>query len=161
MDSSVPYVARPFRLGRTLAQAIDRGPAGPHVMPGILHCVADALAWLADQGPWPGACAMGGFDEQDVFLGFDGSIQLVGIGLGLVRGAVDPIEADCESLGRLLLRFGVSAGGATCADVARSLRRAHRDACGERSLRLAAWLRSRFGEAIQHEREAFGLTTIH
>jgi hypothetical protein len=164
VENGAPYVVRPHRLGRTLGEVAARAPIDPELSGAILHAVAEGIAWLAEQGPARGSCSMGGFDEADIYLGFDGEVQLVGVGTKLARSpGRDPIEADVEALLELLERLKVR--GIPTVDSAEEaaieLRRAYRATCGERSSRIGALLRSRFEEDIQRERALFGLALLH
>ena len=164
VESGAPYVVRPHRLGRTLRDVASRGPIDPELSGAILHAVAEAIAWLAEQGPAPGCCSMGGFDESDVFLGFDGEVQLVGIGTKLARSpGRDPIEADLEALVELMERLFVRGipTVASAEEAAIELRRAYRSTCAERASRIGALLRGRFETDIQRERALFGLPLLH
>ena len=172
-EDGVPYVVRPHRLGRTLAELIERAGPGlePDAAAAILYSVADALEGLAQEGPQPGACAMGGFDDRDVFLGFDGSTALTGVGLKQARPAKDedPVAADLTSafaLARLLdlaARAGLSsaiAGAQSAADLTRAVRRRFGPACAGRRRFVAAALRIAFEDALREERAYFGLAPL-
>ncbi len=164
MDTGVPYVVRPHRLGRTLAEVLSEAPVEEEVVGAILHAAAAGIAWLAEQGPATGTCSMGGFDETDIFLGFDGEVQLLGTGTKLARSAGrDPIEVDLESLSGLARRLGITAvSSATSAeDAAGRLRRSYRDACGARAHLIGAALRGRFESDMHRERARFGLPLLH
>jgi hypothetical protein len=110
---------------------------------------------------------MGGFDQRDVFLGFDGSIALVGTGLARVRASGgDPISRDLLSLTQLAARFSddlakAIAGARSASDAARRLRRGFSEACSTRREQVGSILRRYFDEAIQAERACFGLSALH
>jgi len=164
MDGGAPYVVRPHRLGRTLADVLSRGPIEAELSGAILQVVAEALAWLVEQGPARGSCAMGGVDESDVFLCFDGEVQLLGIGTKLARApGRDPIEADLASLRELADRLEIRTieNAVSSEEASVLLRRAHRAACGERAARIGAMMRTRFESAIHRERALYGLPLLH
>ncbi|MGF1508962.1 MAG: hypothetical protein ACFB9M_05605 [Myxococcota bacterium] len=167
---NVIYVARIHRLGRTLAQTMVGELGQKELGPAIAYAVADALQFLAEAGPRPGACALGGFDSRDVMLGFDGSITLVGAGLQALRDAQAPLQADRSSLVHFILELDrwlgteiapmVPANGAPGA-LAVALRKTHRDACGQGRASLGAFLRSAFADSLREERAFFGMSTLH
>jgi hypothetical protein len=164
MEGGAPYVVRPHRLGRTLAEALARGPIDPELAGAILHAVADALAWLADQGPAPGACAMGGLDESDIFLSYDGDVQLLGIGTKLARAqGRDPVQADLSALHEIADRLDVRSieRAASVHEASVLLRHAHRAGCADRAYRIGALLRARFESAMHRERALYGLPLLH
>jgi hypothetical protein len=168
IEESVPYVVRPHRLGRTLAELLERQGALPlDLAAGLMFAVAEAIAYLAEAGPSPDACAMGGFDQRDVFLGFDGSIALVGTGQRSVRAQdADAAQRDEECLAELSRRcsselyFAIRDASAPN-EAARRIRRTFRDACARRREHVGSTLRHFFGEAIQAERAFFGLAALH
>lgn len=161
-----PYVVRSHCPGRTLAAALDRGPLEPAAAAGVLYSVAEALVALVEQGNRPEACAMGGFDAEDVLLGFDGGVFLIGTGLKRARGPGDtPLEADLAAL-RSLARalwpaLELVEAQPDVAAWALALRKRYPDACGLRSVNVARTLRARFDEAIPRERALLGLPTLH
>lgn len=171
IEGGVPYVVRPHVLGRTLAELVEGADAfDSEFAAAILFAVSDVTHHLSVQGPQAGACSMGGFDARDVFLGFDGSVRMVGLGLKLARCPDDDsISADflsCLELARHLDAFSeaglsTSIADATSAfDIARTLRRRHGSVCAEQAAIVGATLRGVFGEAIQEERAFFGLATL-
>lgn len=172
IEDEVAYVVRGHRLGRTLAQVLDfvtRLPIG--VASGILYAVAEAVAFLAEEGASPGVCSMGGLDAHDIFLGFDGTIELVGTGLQAARcERKEPTAADLQALLLLAEQLGLREDKAlnekltkvsSLEEVAFMVRRAHRESCGFRQQRVGAFLRLHFADEILVERSGFGLTTIH
>ena len=172
IDSDIPYVVRRFRLGRPLAQVLDTGRLDRPLAVALVYPVAEALAFLAEAGPKPGVCAVGGFDPRDVWIGFDGGVWLTGHGSRRLRHDEnsDPVQQDLASL----LRLATVVGRATRTnlrelldevsdlDVAQAtLRRADREACGRRAEILGAWMRAYYHDAIRAERAEFGLDTLH
>lgn len=173
----VPYVVRPYRLGRTLAQFGDRivrekNMLDPSTAAGILFAVVDACDFLAEQGEAAGVCSMGGFDARDVFLSFDGSIHLVGLGLKRARLLADesPIQADlksCFALARYLdelskgqLTSCVAAARST-AELKKALGKRFGEACANRHRLVGMNLRETFADAVVEERAFFQLPTLH
>lgn len=160
-----PYVVRPHLLGRTLADVLGQHAVGPEPATGVLYAVAEVLGALAAEGPRPGACAMGGFDAEDIFLGFDGSILLTGAGLARGRGG------DSARLARDLLALVALADQLLPPDTlpapedaaswALALRRAYPDRCGLRTQAVGRMLRACYCDAIPGERAALGLPTLH
>ncbi len=114
---------------------------------------------------------MGGFDTRDIFLGFDGSIFMVGLGLRRVRSPDDdPIVSDLCSCFDLaehldsLLKTDLTqtiAGAASTAQMVRALRRRYRDTLAFEVEGVGRLLRMGYEDAIQEERHFFGLTTLH
>ncbi len=166
----VPYVVRAHRLGRTVEQLLEARSSIPlDVAASLLFCAAEAVAFLGEQGPSPGACAMGGVTASDVFVGFDGAIKLVGLGLKRARGDGDPIAADIAGLRSLAAALGAASGGGlmvdiadvhTAAGVARAVRRKHGSACAARRRLAATVMRRVFVEEIDADRAFFGLPTL-
>lgn len=79
---------------------------------------------------------------------------------------VAPLLGAGIEAGRVAERSGADMraqleGAASPADLARSLRRAHRDPCGHRREHVGATLREHFNEAIQRDRAFFGLSSLH
>jgi hypothetical protein len=170
LHDGIAYVSRVHHMGRTLAQVMVGGWGEPRLAPGIAYAVADALAYLADAGPHPGACALGGFDPRDVGLGFDGSINLVGVGLQTLRESETPAAADRSSLVQLSLELdrwlGTDISSALAAhggpaEFARGLRKRYRDDCAHRRQHVGAFLRAAFADSVREERAFFGLSTLH
>lgn len=170
VHEGVPYVVRPHRLGRTLAGLIDAVDVPVEVGAVILFAVAEALVFLGDAGASPAACAMGGFDARDVYLGYDGTVGLVGLGLRRARGHVDDApEADlaaCFQLARALER-GVEArlpsaiAGATDArEIARAIRRRYGSACAHAAVHVGATMRRAFAQELAEDRALFGLPPL-
>lgn len=163
IDAGVPYVVRPHRLGRTLDELCMENFVALDLIAAVFHAVAEVVGWLAEQGPHPGACSLGGFNEEDIMLGFDGSVMLMGAGLARVRaGDRDPAEADYEALRALLLEYEMESLLAEDATrTSHRIRRAVREVCSERAARIGAALRAKFEDDIQQERADFGLATLH
>lgn len=161
----VPYAVRAHRPGRTLAEVLsqDRLPVDAAI--GIAYALSEVLGQLAEEGPQPGACAMGGFEAEDVFLGFDGSILLTGAGLKQVRSGADaPLSADVtalSSLAHLTLPGHSWAGAEDCKSWGRILRTLDPEACGMRTANVGRLLRQRYGDVITGERAALGLPALH
>lgn len=172
MDGGVPYVVRAHRLGRPLGEVLRQlgSLPAPHAA-AVLYPLAEVLAYLADEGAQPGACSPGGFDVQDVLLGYDGSVALLGSGLKLLRcPAGDPLACDFESLLSLAAELDRRAGtrflpmvqeAGSPAEAALALRRAERKALGQGPALLGAYLRRHYEEAIREERAFFDLPTLH
>lgn len=167
-DGSV-YLARVHRLGRTLSEVMEGAAGQRRVGPGIAYAVAEVLAFLAEEGPHPGACTMGGFDAQDVLLGFDGQVSLLGLGLRSLREPDRP-DADAHSYRRLVCDLDGWLGtdlGAFCpadrslSEAREALRRHFRDPCGHRRALLGQYMRDTFPNTIRNERAFFGLDTLH
>lgn len=171
-EEGVPYVVRPHRLGRTLSQLTDTAdPIPAAAAAAILYAAAEATAFLAQQGPAPGVCSMGGFDDRDLFLGFDGAIQLVGLGLRRARGpSPDPIEEDVRACFALARRLdarsgaglaGTIAGAIDQSELTRAVRRKHGAAVAERHRHVASAMRAAFADAVREERALYNLPPIH
>lgn len=158
-----PYVVRPHVPGRALDEVLQRGPLEPETALGVLYAVAEALGYLAEEGPQPGACSMGGLDPDDVLLGFGGAILLVGTGLSRVRKdeAGDDGPALARFAAQLIDPADLPEPGLAPAVWARALRKSFPEACGRRAERVARGLRARFAESIDSERENLGLPPIH
>lgn len=167
----VPYVVRHLRLGRTLAQLLDCAERiEVPVAVACLFSVAEAAAFLIEQGPTPGSCAMGGLGAADVFVGYDGAIQLVGLGLKRARGnALDPIAADMSALFSLARRLDAVSGAklvssiagvTTAAELAKAVRKRDGTACASRRRLAAGALRHHFAAEIDGDRAFFGLPTL-
>lgn len=170
-DEGIPYVVRPHRMGRTLRQVLDEAnDVSIDLAAALLFAVAEACDFLAGQGPEPGACAMGGFDDRDVFLSFDGEIGLVGLGLKRARGgAEDPLDADLRACFELARRLderaraklpSAVAGASSAREVARAVRRRFSSACASSAQQVGAVLRRCFATAIAEERAFFGLPAL-
>jgi hypothetical protein len=167
LDEGMPYVVRPHRMGRTLAELLEEadGLSAPSAA-ALLHAVADAIGALQEDGQ----ARMGGFDPRDVFLSYDGSIGLVGLGLEKARGAEDPDAADLEScfaLARLLEKNAPGArlpsaiaGARSPREIERAVRRRYPEACAYAAQHVAHDLRASFALAISEERAKFGLPTL-
>lgn len=167
VHEGIIYLARPYRLGRSLARVMEETEGQAELAPGILYALAEVVAFLAETGPQPGSCSAGGFDAQDVGLGFDGVLWLRS-GTQALRVDDAPAEADHASLVALAERLrgwsgwtgrGLRAGEAIDGWT-RDLRQAHREACGDRRTLLGAYLRRHYASAIRAERARFGLSTI-
>lgn len=165
-----PYVVRVHRPGRLLAEVLEDGPLPHDLVAGVAYALADVLDYLASEGHFPGACAHGGPDRDEVLLGYDGTIQLLGVGLPGARGAGHaPLARDFEGLKALALAMGGEApdvvrevlAAADPADVKARLRRGFREACGLRAMTVAGLMRARYAERIGAERDALGLPTLH
>jgi hypothetical protein len=85
VEDDVPYVVRPLRLGRTLAELEAAEGLDDDVAIVIIHALAEALRHLI-KGDTP---ALGGFDTRDVYLTFDGQVLLTGLGLAALRPALE------------------------------------------------------------------------
>lgn len=170
VDGDVPYVVRAHRLGVTLADAheaaedVDLATAAA-----ILHGVLTVVGFLAEEGAQPGVCSLGGIDEEDVLLGYDGGVRVTNTGMKLVRCPNgDPLRADLSSAlvlaqaldpsGALADHFGEDADAT---QTAHRIRRAFRDACGRRNELVGGLLRRHFDLQIQADRAFFGLVTLH
>ena len=170
IESNVPYVVRAHHLGATLADALDAaGSVSLETAAAILHGVLEALAFLAEEGVRPGVCSLGGFDEEDVMLGYEGSVAVTNSGMRLVRCPNgDPVRADLSSAlvlaqtmdttGELASVFDPEAGAR---EAAIATRRSYRDACGRRNELVGRFLRRHFDRQIQSDRSFFGLSTLH
>ena len=165
-----PYVVRVHRPGRLLAEVLQDGPLAPELAAGVSYALAEVLDYLAHEGPWPGAAAHGGPDRDDVLLGYDGSILLLGVGLQAVREAGDaPLVRDFEGLKSLAMAMGGEAPevvqavleAADPGDVKDRLRRRYREPCGLRAMTVAGLMRARYAERIVAERSALGLPMLH
>lgn len=170
IESEIPYVVRAHQLGATLADAHEAAKAlSLETSAAILHAVLEALAFLAEQGAHPGACAVGGFDEDDVFLGYDGTVAIDNLGMKLVRcPSGDPLRADLSSA--LVLAQTIDPTGALAElfeteldanQVSILVRRKYREACGRRKELVGTLLRRHFDLQIQADRSFFGLPTLH
>jgi hypothetical protein len=171
LDDGIPYVVRPHRMGRTLRQLTESSSEiSVELAAAALYAVAEACEFLAAQGPEEGACAMGGFDDRDVFLGFDGAIGLVGVGLRRARGGGDePRAKDLKSCFELARRLddhakaklpSTVAGATSTRELTRALRRRFSDACAASAHHVGSALRRQFAAAIDRERAFFGLRTL-
>lgn len=172
IDNDIPYVVRRFRLGRPLVEVLKVGPLDRCLGVALLYPVAEGLAFLGGAGPAPGACAVGGFDLRDIWVGYDGGVWITGQGTRRVRleADADPVQEDLTSLRRLASVVGRAARAdlrsaldevADLPSAQQALRRADREACGRRAELLGGWMRGAFGEVIQAERAQFGLDTLH
>lgn len=171
-DEGVPYIVRQHHLGVTLEQVLAAGGelSTPFAV-AVLHAVAEALEFLSRQGSKRGACSFGGFDARDVFLGYDGLILLVGLGLKSARRpAVSAVQADLQACFELARRLdSVSGARLTSAiaaarslkDLVRAARRREPDACGDATRHVAAALRARFADRLREDRAFFGLSALH
>ena len=171
LADGAPYVVRRPRLGQTLSALLDRAPRlSTESCAAILFAIADALAFLAEQGPATGSCSMGTFDADDVFLGYDGSIQLVGVGLKLARGMIEaPVDGDLSCCFELARRLDAEskaglvstiAPAAELAELARYVRKRHGAACAALRRHIAGDLRRYFADDIREDRAFFGLHTL-
>jgi serine/threonine protein kinase len=169
IDDGVPYVARPFRMGRTLAEVLsDDFSWSQDLAASVLYAVAEGLSFLEQQGPMPGVCVMGGFGAEDIYLRFDGGVELVGTGLRRLRGTTNPIEADAVSFRALVTQLATAVGRPFGVPEALSvpgagvwLRRHFREACGTRTLEIGRALRQNYRAMMLKERRFFGLPTLH
>ncbi len=165
LDEGVPYMLRAHGLGRSLADVFECGLAPPpDVATGILYGVAEGLGFLAESGPRPGACALGGLRREAILLGWDGSVRLLGAGLS-VLGDERP-DADLRGLLALARALesdlgAVVEGAADIGEVARRLRKGRREACAERQPRIGAWLRQEDADACAAYRRFFALDTLN
>jgi hypothetical protein len=165
MEQDTPYVVRPLVLGRTLAQLLAHAdPPSKEIAACIVFAVTEGLNALADHGPEPGACSIGGFDHRDVFLAFEGGVLILGSGTKGVRAPDEDATArDFASLIRLADQLGVNQdleSARTFSELARLLRYAHRDALAKRRELLGSALRECFDAAINEERAFFGLDPL-
>ncbi len=165
MEGGAPYLVRPLILGRTLDRVVAQGgPLSIDHAACVGFALSEGLHALAEHSPEPGACSIGGFDERDVYLAFDGGVLILGAGTrsARLRGAFsEAIDRDRESLSQLLKRLGLEDDGTrTFAELSRELRHQHRDALARRNELLGSLLRDRFDAAIREEREFFGLIPI-
>ena len=164
MDGA-PYVVRPHLLGRPLHSVLQLGPLPEDAAIGIAYALAEVLAYLAVEGPRPGSCSMGGFGPEDVFLGFDGSILLLGSGLARGRGGASaPLARDylaLQAVTQLILPNLERPIAEDASSWARALRVGYPDPCGLRGRSVGHLLRARFHAAIPGERAALGLPTLH
>lgn len=170
VDGDVPYIVRAHPLGVTLADAHEAaGDLPRETAAAILHAVLEVVGFLANEGHMPGACSLGGFDEDDVLLGYDGTVRLTNTGLKLVRCPNgDPVRADLSSamvLAQTLDPEGALdacfALGTDATETAHRVRRTYRDACAKRQELVGGLLRRHFDLQIQADRAFFGLTTLH
>lgn len=171
-DEGVPYIVRHHHLGVTLQQLLDAdGEVSNPLAVSVLHAVAEALEFLSRQGSKRGACSLGGFDARDVFLGYDGQILLVGLGLKSARKPdVSPVQADLQACFELARRLDAVAGARLTSaiaaarslkDLERAVRRRDPEACGDATRHVAGALRTRFADRIREERAFFGLSALH
>jgi len=167
LHEGVIYLARLHRLGRSLTEVMDETPGRPELAPGLLYALAEVVAFLADTGPRPGSCALGGFDGEDVELGFEGEVRLR-TGTQALRDSEQPALADRLSLAELSEGVAAWAGwpeagpgpGEALSDWARGVRGRNRDACGNRRPLLGGHLRQHYADAVRSERARFGLSTL-
>ncbi len=161
----VPYVVRAHLPGRTLAEVMMQGELPKDAAIGIAYGISEVLGQLAEEGARPGACAMGGFEAEDVFLGFDGSILMTGAGLKQVRsGANAPLSSDLAalvSLAQLMLPQRSWTPAEDSASWAQALRRLDPEPCGMRTANVGRLLRQRYRDVIAGERAALGLPALH
>lgn len=165
LDDGIPYVLRHHRLGRTLAELQrDKIVPPPEVAAGILFGVAEAVRFLFDFGPHPGACGPGGVSASDVHIGWDGTVRVLGAGFAFVgREGEDPelegLSRLAESLEPKLGRLMAEADSLPEAVVA--LRRWRREACAHRREWVGSWLRHADAEGCANLRRFFGLDTLN
>jgi hypothetical protein len=163
----VIYLARLHRLGRSLGDVLKETPGHPDLAPGLLYALSEVVGFLAESGPHPGSCSVGGFDAADVELGFEGEIRLR-TGTQALRDGEQPGLADRLSLAQLSAAVAEWSGWPApgpgpevdLGDWARRLRRQHREACAGRRTLLGGHLRRHYAEAMRSERARFGLSTI-
>ena len=156
-----PYVVRPFVLGVGLDEVLARGPLPEDVAVGVVFSAAEALAHLSDAGARPGACAHGGLGDEDLRCGYDGRVRMVGLGLRRIYGEAEAaVEADRVAVIAMAARFGLEVPDAALEEVARHLRRTHREAAGRRHERLGRYLRRCFADRIADERSQAGLSPM-
>jgi hypothetical protein len=171
-DEGVPYIVRHHHLGVTLEQLLEsKEEISPSLAVAVLHAAAEALEFLSRQGSKRGACSLGGFDARDVFLGYDGRILLVGLGLKSARvPTLAPTQADLQSCFELARQLDEAsearltsaiAAGRSLKDLVRAARRRDPEACGDATRHVAAALRLRFADRIREERAFFGLSALH
>lgn len=171
-DEGVPYVVRHHHLGVTLAQLLENNQEiSPSLAVAILHAITCALEFLSREGSKRGACSLGGFELGDVFLGYDGRISLLGLGLKSARKPdVGPAQADLQACFELARRLDAASGARLTSaiaaarslkDVERAARRRDPEACGDATRHVAAALRARFADRIREERAFFGLSALH
>ena len=165
VDDGVPYVLRAHTLGRTLAElTLSEARPPKDVSAGILFGVAQGIQFLAEAGPMPGICGLGGLRAESVLLGWDGSIQVLGAGLALLRD--HRRDADLEGLRRVSGQLDLEladllADAGDAADAASKLRRAHRDACAHRQAAVGAWLRRADPDGCAALRRFFSLHALN
>ncbi|MEL6189674.1 MAG: hypothetical protein AAFU79_34055, partial [Myxococcota bacterium] len=131
---------------------------------GILYSVVEGVAFLLDAGPSPGICGPGGVGASSVYIGWDGSVRVLGAGFSFLRTegeaselralyllaeALDPtlgkVVEDAESVREASLR----------------LRRWRREACAHRQSWVGAWLRRTDPEACASLRRFFSLAPLN
>ncbi|MCA9554776.1 MAG: hypothetical protein KC933_32400 [Myxococcales bacterium] len=163
-----PYAVRVHRPGCLLSEVLEDGPLSEDLAAGVIYAMAEALEHLHGAGPFLGACAHGAPDRDEVLLGYDGAILLLGVGLATARGQDDEALArDFEGLKALALATQASTvveevlGAVDVADAKGRLRRRFREACGLRAMAVAGMMRGRYAERIAAERSALGLPTLH
>lgn len=169
LDGGAPYLLRGHVLGRTLGDLERDGFAPPpDVATGIVYALADALGFLAEAGPQPGTCSLGGVDGHAVFLGWDGTIQVHGAGLAVLRrpeSAPAGADADFAGLGTLAARLVPELGGLVeeaggFPDACTRIRRWRRECCAERRERTGDWLRQVDPEGCAAYRRFFALEAL-
>ena len=160
-----PYILRPHRLGRTLAELIDEGLCPPtNILAAVFHDVALAIEFLAEAGPKPGICSIGGVGAREIFIGWCGRIAALGSGLAAVR---DPREqADLEGLINLAHQVDGTLGcyleSATSAgEIARRIRHKYRDTLARGPSLIGSWFRHIDAERCEASRRFFRLEIMH
>lgn len=166
----LPFVVRPFRLGLTLADVMHRHRPDEDLAYGICYVAASVLAFLEANSPFEGACAMGGLTAENLYLGFDGQISVLGLGYkSLKPPAALAADADLDALHELARQFEIEGKNPVSAllQSARSLgeavvliRKTNPEACAGVQLRLSAMFRREFSEVLQKDRSIFGLQTL-
>lgn len=187
ISERVPFVVRPFRLGKTLAEVVAANVLPEPVAHGVLFIVAGIIAFLEEHSPYPGACAMGGITSEDIYLAYDGQVTVLGLGYGSLKERnLSPAEADLQSLFDLamlldnqgnsglveairssadLQNIGGSGRAARlnkteAAKIAVKLRKSQPEWCGRAQGAIAAMFRRDFPQDIQKDRAFFGLQTL-
>lgn len=172
LDGGAPYVLRGHVLGRTLGELeLDGIEPPPDVAAGIVFGMAEGLGFLAEAGPRPGVCSLGGVDAHAVHLGWDGGIRILGAGYALLRMrdvdcARACVQADMQSLARISARMvpelgNLVEGAADFGEARRAVGRWRGNACAERQARTAAWLREVDAEGCTAYRQFFGLDALN
>ena len=159
-----PYILRRHSLGRTLSDlSCDDLRPPPAVLAGILYAAAEGLRFLEESGPSPGACMPGGIDSGNIFVGWDGSIRVLGAGFAILRD--ERVGADLKGLQTLAQRFDVRLGDALASagnlsEAVQQLRRGQRSACAHRRHRVGRWMRTVDAEGCDALRRLFGMDPL-
>jgi len=167
---TVPFVVRPFYLGRALSQLLPHHKIPRALAYGLLFVLTDLLEFLENQSPFPGAFSFGGITPEDIHLAYDGSIRVFGLGYSSIKtppGAKP--NSDRESLLQIIQQLEIKTEirvsstfweNWTVTKLRTELRKGQPDWCAGVRSRLATLFRTLFAQEIQKDRAFYGLQTL-